>query len=172
MNTGYVHVYTGNGKGKTTAALGLAMRAAGDGHRVFIAQFVKGMHYSELDSFSRLADCITLRQFGRRCFIYKDPEPEDYAAARQGIDEVRTAVMSGAYHLVILDEANIATHYNLITVDELIELIDNRPKHVELVITGRCAHPKIIDKADLVTEMVEVKHYYNQGVMARKGIES
>jgi cob(I)alamin adenosyltransferase len=168
---GYVQVYTGNGKGKTTAALGLAIRATGAGLRVFIAQFVKGMDYSELHALSRFSDLITLRQYGRDCFIYRKPSDEDILAARQGLEEVREVVGSGTYPLVILDEANIATYYNLFSVEELLALIDGRPDNIEIVITGRYADPKVLEKADLVTEMREIKHYYLQGVQARPGIE-
>lgn len=168
---GYVHVYTGDGKGKTTAALGLALRAAGAGFKVYIAQFVKGMKYSEIDALERYSDQITLKQFGRDCFIYQKPEEADIKAAREGLEEVRAAMASGEYQMVILDEANIATYYKLFSVEELLGLIDTKPDNIELVITGRRADQKIIDRADLVTEMVEVKHYYKDGVQARKGIE-
>jgi cob(I)alamin adenosyltransferase len=168
---GYVHLYTGDGKGKTTAAFGLALRAVGAGMKVFIAQFVKGMKYSELESIKRFADQITLKQYGRDCFITNKPTPEDIALAREGYDDALRIVKSGEYGLVILDEANIATYYNLFSVDELLALIEARATHVELVITGRKADPRIIDRADLVTEMKEIKHYYTQGVPARKGIE-
>ena len=169
---GYVHVYTGNGKGKTTAAIGLAIRAAGAGMRVYIAQFVKGMHYSELDALDRYADRITLKQYGRDCFIKQEPSEEDIQAARKGFEEVKGVLASGDYQMVILDEANIATHYNLFSADELIELIRSKPESVELVITGRGADPKVIAVADLVTEMKEIKHYYNRGIEARRGIET
>jgi cob(I)alamin adenosyltransferase len=169
---GYVHVYTGNGKGKTTAAIGLAIRAAGAGMRVYIAQFVKGMHYSELDALDRYADRITLKQYGRDCFIDKEPDPEDIRAARQGLEEVKGILASGDYQMLILDEANIATHYNLFSPEELIELIRSKPASVELVITGRNAAPEVIAMADLVTEMKEIKHYYNRGIRARPGIET
>lgn len=169
---GYVHVYTGNGKGKTTAAIGLAIRAAGAGMRVYIAQFVKGMHYSELDALDRYADRITLKQYGRECFIEREPEEEDFRAARQGLEEVKGIVASGDYQMVILDEANIATRYNLFSPDELIELVRSKPEPMELVITGRNADPKVVALADLVTEMKEIKHYYNRGVQARAGIET
>ena len=169
---GYVHVYTGNGKGKTTAAIGLAIRAAGAGMRVYIAQFVKGMHYSELDALDRFADRITLKQYGRDCFIEKEPEEEDIQAARRGLEEVKGILASGDYQMVILDEANIATHYNLFSPDELIEVVRSKPEAVELVITGRNADPKVVALADLVTEMKEIKHYYNKGVQARAGIET
>jgi cob(I)alamin adenosyltransferase len=169
---GYVHVYTGNGKGKTTAAIGLAIRAAGAGMRVYIAQFVKGMHYSELDALDRYNDRITLKQYGRDCFITNEPTEEDFRAARKGLDEVKGILTSGDYQMVILDEANIATRYNLFSADELIELVRSKPESVELVITGRNADPKVIAVADLVTEMKEIKHYYNRGVQARSGIET
>jgi cob(I)alamin adenosyltransferase len=169
---GYVQVYTGDGKGKTTAALGLAVRAAGAGLRVFIAQFVKGMHYSELETLARLQDRITIRQYGRACFIRNQPEPEDVFAAREGLEAVRRILRGGLHQVVILDEANIAVQYSLFSADELVELVGEKPLDVELVITGRNAHPKVLEAADLVTEMREVKHYYRQGVAARPGIET
>ncbi|MEJ2338831.1 MAG: cob(I)yrinic acid a,c-diamide adenosyltransferase [Gemmatimonadales bacterium] len=169
---GYVQVYTGDGKGKTTAALGLALRAAGAGFRVFIAQFVKGTEYSELAALSRLEDRITVRSVGRRCFIHDAPEPEDVAAAREGLKQVREILLGGRYDVVILDEANIAVHFGLFSEDDLLEVVDLRPPGVELVVTGRNAPARLIQAADLVTEMREIKHYYAQGVQARKGIES
>lgn len=168
---GYVHVYTGNGKGKTTAALGLALRAAGAGMKIYIAQFVKGMDYSELYSIEKLSDNIVLKQYGRDCFIIRRPENADISAANEGIEELKGIMASGEYDMVILDEANIATYYNLFSVDDLLHLIESKPAGMELVITGRYADPKIIARADLVTEMQEVKHYYTQGVQARVGIE-
>jgi cob(I)alamin adenosyltransferase len=169
---GFVHVYTGDGKGKTTAAFGLALRAAGAGLRVFVAQFVKGMVYSEVTALEPLADRITVRQYGRECFIERDPTPEDVAAARHGLEAVGEVLRAGQHEVVVLDEATIATHYRLFSVEELLALFDLRPPHVELVITGRRADQRLIARADLVTEMCEVKHYYRQGVLARKGIES
>jgi cob(I)alamin adenosyltransferase len=168
----YVQVYTGDGKGKTTAALGLALRAAGAGLRVFIAQFVKGMAYSELASLDRFADLVTVRQYGLCSFIRETPAPEDIAAAREGLREARAAVASGRYDVVILDEANIATHFGLFAVDDLLEVVDLAAGNVEIVITGRRADPRVLERADLVTEMREVKHYYAKGVAARRGIES
>ena len=168
---GYIHVYTGDGKGKTTAALGLALRAAGAGKRIFIAQFVKGMHYSELESLKRFEQKITLRQYGRDCFIKHDPVDEDIVLARKGLEESAEAISSGEYDLIILDEASIAVHYNLFTTEELIEVINLRHEDTEIVITGRKAPAELISIADLVTEMKEVKHYYQRGVQARKGIE-
>jgi len=168
---GYVHVYTGDGKGKTTAALGLALRAAGAGLRVYIAQFVKGMKYSELNAMAKLKEFITIKQYGRDCFIYRDPEKEDIQAAQEGLQDVREIMCSREYRVIILDEANIATYYNLFSVDELLDFIRAKPEETELVITGRRADPRVIEAADLVTEMKEIKHYYQKGVEARDGIE-
>lgn len=167
---GYVQVYTGDGKGKTTAALGLALRVAGAGLRVFIAQFVKGREYSELRALERLPQ-VEVRRYGRTCFIDREPEPADIEAARTGLAEAREEMLSGRWDLVILDEANIATHFGLFPVEELLALIAEKPESVELVITGRRADPRVIEAADLVTEMREIKHYYRRGVRARKGIE-
>jgi cob(I)alamin adenosyltransferase len=168
---GYVHVYTGDGKGKTTAALGLAVRAAGAGLKVYIAQFLKGMEYSEHKALAKFSDAIVVRQFGRGCFIHRTPEEEDIQAAREGLSEAAAAIKSGKYDMVILDEANIAIHYKLFSVEDLLNLILSRPNDVELVITGRRADARIIEAADLVTEMKEIKHYYQKGVTAREGIE-
>jgi cob(I)alamin adenosyltransferase len=168
---GCVQVYTGDGKGKTTAALGLALRAAGAGLRVFIGQFVKGMEYSELRALERFPE-IEVRRYGRECFIDREPEPEDIEAARAGLADAREELLSGRWDIVILDEANIATFFKLFPVEELLALIAERPACVELVITGRRADPRVIEAADLVTEMREVKHYYQCGVPCRKGIES
>ncbi|MDB9822982.1 cob(I)yrinic acid a,c-diamide adenosyltransferase [Deltaproteobacteria bacterium] len=168
---GYLQVYTGDGKGKTTAALGLAMRAAGAGMKIYIAQFVKGMKYSELITLEKLSEYITLKQYGRACFINGTPGEEDIRMAREGLKEVREVMCSGNYQMIILDEANIATYYNLFTVEELLDLIRVKPEDVELVVTGRKADPLIIEAADLVTEMKEIKHYYVDGITARDGIE-
>ena len=168
---GYVHVYTGDGKGKTTAALGLALRAAGAGLRVFIAQFAKGGHCCELDALARFADLIVLEQYGTGRFIRGKPTDEDVAAAGRGLREATAALASGDYAVVILDEANIAAHLGLFSVDELLALIEAKPEAVELVVTGRRADPRVVHRADLVTEMRAVKHYHAKGVRARKGIE-
>ncbi|HUV50864.1 MAG TPA: cob(I)yrinic acid a,c-diamide adenosyltransferase [Anaerolineae bacterium] len=168
---GYIQVYTGNGKGKTTAAFGLALRAAGAGLKVYIAQFVKGMKCSELNSLAKLSEFVTIKQYGRDRFIFREPEKEDIQAAREGLKEVKEIMCSGKYQMIILDEANIATCYNLFSVEDLLDFIQAKPEDVELVITGRTADPRIIEKADLVTEMKEIKHYYQNGVPARDGIE-
>jgi cob(I)alamin adenosyltransferase len=168
---GYIQVYTGSGKGKTTAALGLALRAAGAGLNVFIAQFIKRGEYSEIKALERFADLITIEQFGHGRFIKGKPSPTDIEAAQKGLAKVKSVLSSGRYGVVILEEANVAVNCDLISVEEILEIIDAKPKDVELVLTGRDAHPKIIDKADLVTEMREVKHYFRKGVQARVGIE-
>jgi cob(I)alamin adenosyltransferase len=169
---GYVHVYTGDGKGKTTAAIGLAVRAAGAGLRVHIGQFIKGKPYSEIEALRRFGDSITIRQFGRGCFIYEKPADEDVRLAEAGLAEVRQVLADGAHSVVILDEANVAVTVGLFPVERLLELVAAKPPHVELVLTGRNASPRLIAEADLVTEMREVKHYFAKGVLARIGIES
>ena len=169
---GYLQVYTGDGKGKTTAAIGLAIRAAGAGWPVLLVQFVKGKRYSEIATLERLSDRITVRQYGRRCFIVEEPTREDIEAAAKGLAAVRESLKSGAYRLVILDEACIALYYKLFTVDELLDAIRERSPECEVVVTGRYAPQELIDAADLVTEMKEIKHYYAKGVKARTGIEA
>ena len=171
MEKGCIQFYTGNGKGKTTAALGLALRAAGRGFRVFIGQFAKGMAYGEHMALERFSDLITIREFGRRCFIHGEPEAEDIAVAREGWEEAKKAVAEGIYDVVILDEAGIAMYYNLVSEKEFADLIDGKPPGVELVLTGRKIPESLFGKADLVTEMREVKHYYSRGIEARQGIE-
>lgn len=168
---GHVHVYTGNGKGKTTAALGLALRAAGAGLKVFIAQFAKGVRASEHNALERYGDLITIKQYGRGTFLRGKPTEEDVSLARQALDEAKECLISGHYDLVILDEANIATHFGLISVDALLGVIRAKPSGVDLVVTGRNADPAIVDAADLVTDMREIKHYYQNGVTAKPGIE-
>jgi len=170
MNKGYIQVYTGNGKGKTTAALGLSVRAICAGKKVFFAQFVKGMRYSELDLVKYLPN-LTIKQFGRDCFIYNEPTAEDIKVAEEGLKECEDVLASGEYDLVVLDEINIALYYKLFSLDRVIKMLDNRDERTEVVLTGRYAPQELIDKADLVTEMREMKHYYNKGVPAREGIE-
>jgi cob(I)alamin adenosyltransferase len=171
MHKGYIQVYTGNGKGKTTAALGLALRAAGAGLKVFIAQFIKKGQYSEHRALARFTDLVTVRQFGGGFIVKDSPTEKDIAAARAGLQEIKDAVCSGAYDVVIVDEVNVALHYHLIDVEEVLAWIHEKPAGVELVLTGRNADERIIAEADLVTEMKEIKHYYAKGVKARIGIE-
>jgi cob(I)alamin adenosyltransferase len=168
---GYIQVYTGDGKGKTTAALGLALRAAGAGLKVFVAQFMKLGDYSEIAALKRMADLITVEQFGLGRFIRGAPEPDDIAAARRGLARVQEIFAAGRHAVVILDEANGAAACGLFSPVDLLDLISARPEGVEVVLTGRNAAPEILAAADLVTEMKALKHYYQQGVPARVGIE-
>ncbi|HEY76782.1 MAG TPA: cob(I)yrinic acid a,c-diamide adenosyltransferase [Thermoflexia bacterium] len=171
LSKGYVQVYTGDGKGKTTAALGLALRASGHGMYTYIGQFMKGQHYGELDAL-RDHPYITIEQYGDvRCIRREEVTPEHVAQARRGLERAREAMLSGRYDIVVLDEVNVSIWFGLLTVEEVLAFIDQKPPDVELVLTGRRAPQEIVDRADLVTEMREVKHYYQQGVMARKGIE-
>lgn len=167
---GMFHIYTGDGKGKTTAAIGLSIRALGAGKDVFFAQFIKGRHYSELNILQKI-DNLTVEQFGRRCFIRKEPEEEDVRLAREGLDKASEVLQSGDYGLVILDEATIALYYELFSPAELLQVIANRHPGVEVVVTGRKAPRELIEAADLVTEMNKIKHYFDEDVSARKGIE-
>ncbi|WP_430810097.1 MULTISPECIES: cob(I)yrinic acid a,c-diamide adenosyltransferase [unclassified Carboxylicivirga] len=168
---GYLQVYTGNGKGKTTAAIGLTIRAVGAGKRVFFAQFVKGMIYSEVKVLQGLAPAVTIKQYGLECFIHKAPTPADVEAARNGLLKVKQIIESGNYDMVVLDEANIALYYQLFSLDEFLEILKNKPSATEIIITGRYAPGALIDMADLVSEMKEIKHYYSTGVSAREGVE-
>ncbi len=170
MNKGQIHIYTGNGKGKTTAALGLSLRAVCADKKVFFGQFIKGMDYSELKAADYLPG-FEIRQFGRDCFIYNEPKEEDILAAREGLNICKEIIKNEYYDLVVLDELNIALYYKLFTVEEVIEMLENRAEKVEIVITGRYAPQELIDLAHLVTEMKEIKHYYKTGLEARKGIE-
>ena len=168
---GYVQVYTGEGKGKTTAALGLAVRAAGAGLQVFIAQFIKSGETSEINALARFADQIRVEQFGAGGFIRGRPRPADIQAAERGLQRVGEIFRAGKHDIVILEEANVAAALGLFSEKTLLVLVAHRPAHVEVVITGRNAGPETIAAADLVTEMKAVKHYHRQGVAARVGIE-
>jgi cob(I)alamin adenosyltransferase len=168
---GYLQVYTGDGKGKTTAALGLSLRAAGAGLKVYIAQFLKQGQYSEIKALEQFSQNIEIEQFGQGMFIKNKPTQDEIHAAQAGLEKARQQLISGQFDLVILEEGNVASSLGLFSVQDLLALIDQKPDHVELVITGRGAVPEVIAQADLVTEMKAVKHYYDQGVQARIGIE-
>ncbi len=170
---GHIQVYTGDGKGKTTAALGLAFRAAGYKNKVYIGQFLKGQEYGELLSAKKLQPYITIEQFGRKGFIHvtKDPDEEDIKRAKRGLKKCREAMLSRKYRIIILDEINVAVDLNLLTEEEVLKFLDKKPEDVEIVLTGRFAPPSFLKKADLVTEMKAKKHYYKKGVRAREGIE-
>lgn len=172
FSSGLVQVFTGDGRGKTTAALGAVIRALGHGLRVCIVFFMKGEYpYGECKILSQLPD-VKIARFGSQQFI--DPtniKPEEKEQARQALAVAREAVLSGSYDLVVLDEVNLAVAWKLVELDEVIKLIGDKPRNVELILTGRKADTKLIQLADLVTEMLKIKHPYDEGVKARKGIE-
>lgn len=170
QNKGYIHLYTGNGKGKTTAAIGLAVRAACAGFKVYIGQFVKGMKYSEV-KISEYLPNIVIEQYGKDCFIEKAPTDDDVERANCGLDKIREVLTSDTYDMVILDEVTIALYFKLFSVEELISVLKERKDNIEVILTGRYADEKLVELADLVTEMKEIKHYYTSGVEAREGIE-
>lgn len=172
LGRGYLQVYTGNGKGKTTAAFGLALRAAGAGLRVFVVQFAKAQPTGEREALRRFVPQVEVRQFGTGSFITGEPSAADIAAAREGLACARAAVSSGSWDLLVLDEASVAVTLGLFPVDELLALVDAAGGRMEIVVTGRGADPRLIERADLVTEMREVRHYFSRGVQARRGIET
>ena len=168
---GYVQVYTGDGKGKTTAALGQALRAAGAGFRIYIAQFLKKGDYSEIKALTRYSDLVTVEQFGLGRFLKGVAAAEDIEAAAKGLQKIKAVMAAGLHQMVVLDEANVAVSCGLFPVSALLEIIEKKPDSVELVITGRGAAPEVIDRADLVTEAKAIKHYFKNGVAAQIGIE-
>lgn len=171
MKQGKTHVYTGNGKGKTTAAIGLAVRAAGAGMRVYFGQFMKNNPTGELDAFALMGNRIVAEQYGTGNELDAPDTQADARAARAGFETARAALASGNYDLVVLDEVNVADHLNYLGTSSLVDLAHMRPNGVELVLTGRYASEEIMAAADLVTEMREVKHYFASGTPARRGIE-
>jgi len=171
LQIGQLQVYTGEGKGKTTAALGLALRAAGAGLRVFFGQFCKGREVAEHAGLALLGDCVTVSHTGSCAFITGEPSEADYAAAEAMLAELSAAMQSGDYDVVIADEFNVALDLGLITLPQAQTLLDARPATVELVLTGRNAAPEVVQRADLVTEMLALKHPYDEGLKARRGIE-
>ena len=169
---GIVQVFTGNGKGKTSAALGAVLRALGHNLRVYIVFFMKGKYpYGEFSILSKLPN-VEVASFGLRCLI--DPaniNPDEIEQAKLALAAARTALLGGNYDLVVLDEVNVAVHFKLIELDDVVQLINDRPQNVDLILTGRYADARVIELADLATEMVKLKHHYDKGVKARKGIE-
>jgi len=172
LERGMIQVYTGDGKGKTSAAFGLALRAVGRGLKVYIIQFIKGgFDYGELHIVEKIPN-LKLASFGRGKFITKvPPSGEDSKLAREAFELAKEVVKSGEYDVVVLDEVNVALNLKMLSINEVMDLIKSKPKHVELILTGRYAPAQLIEIADLVTEMREVKHPYTQGVPPRKGIE-
>jgi len=171
LEKGFIQVYTGNGKGKTGAAFGLALRAIGQGLRVCIVQFLKGgFDYGESYIVGKLP-LLEMAAYGRGQFITGNPTAEDFVEAKKAFNHSKVAVQSGNFDIVILDEVNVAMHLGLLSVRDLIEVLRKKPSQVEIVLTGRYAPKEIVDVADLVTEMREIKHPYARGIQARKGIE-
>jgi len=169
---GLVFVYTGNGKGKTTAAFGLALRAIGHGRKVLILQFMKGREYGETAAVKKYLPNLKVEQFGQDTFVTKDnPSPLDIELANKGLAIARKAILSDDYDLIILDEINVAIDFELIPMEEVLNLIKIKPERLTLGLTGRYASQEIIDHADLVTEMKEIKHPYTKGVTSKEGFE-
>jgi cob(I)alamin adenosyltransferase len=176
--TGLVHVYTGDGKGKTTAALGMALRAAGHGLHTYVGQFMKGQTYGELAAPALLGDdaagrpLLTIEQYGKPTFLRAEQVSEqDRGQAHEGLTKAEAAMRSGAYELVVLDEVNMALYFGLLSLEQVLVLIEAKPDPVELILTGRRAPEAILERADYVTVMQQVKHPYERGVEAREGIE-
>lgn len=168
---GYIQVHTGVGKGKTTAALGLAIRKLGGGGKVFLGQFLKSGDYSEIKALKKFSDQIIVEHYGLGQFVKGHPAKEDIEAGIKGYKRMTRIIEKGEHDLVILDEGNVAVKYNLFSEKDMLDLFKKKPDHVELVVTGRGASPAIMEKADLVIEMKAVKHYFQKGVEARVGIE-
>lgn len=175
MNSkGYVQVYTGNGKGKTSAALGVILRAAGAGYNSLLVQFMKEFPYSEILSLKKFEHLIEVKQFGTDKFIFENRYPNKVEIERicDGLQFAKEMMLSAKYKIIVLDEACVSIYFKLLEESDLLSLINSKPYNVELIITGRYCPESIIEIADLVTEMKEIKHYYSKGVLSRKGIDS
>ena len=168
---GTIKIYTGNGKGKTTSALGLAVKAVGAGKKVFIGQFLKSGKYSEMNAIKHFPEQVRAEHYGSGRFVKGRPSQEDRAAGKEGYKRLFQIIAKGDYDLVIIDEGNVAVKYGVISEQSLIDLFEIKPGHVALVVTGRGASPAVIERADMVFELNEIKHYFKQGVKARVGIE-
>lgn len=174
LGQGYVHIYTGNGKGKTTAALGLSLRAAGRGLKTIMVQFMKGQFYGELKGVKLLSGLVSIEQYGHPqfCRFTDPPDKADLDRAHAALARLNAIIAAPCCDVLIADEAVTALMFNLISEDDLLRLIFEKPPSLELILTGRGATPKLVEAADLVTEMQDIKHYYTQGIPARKGIEN
>jgi len=171
VNEGLIHVYTGSGKGKTTAALGLGLRAAGAGYKVHMIQFMKGRRYNELNSIKQVSR-FSVSQHGRDEFVNREnPEQIDIDLAQEGFHFAQKKITNDTYDVIILDEINVAVDFKLIDLNDVLKVMDTKPGSLELILTGRYAHPSVIQKADLVTEMLEIKHPYQKGITSRSGID-
>lgn len=174
LDKGYIQVYTGNGKGKTTAAIGQAVRAAGFGLKTYFVMFMKEFPYNEIKSLEKLQDFITIIQVGKDDFVYKKvlPSEEEKTKIKNALYQTKIKMLCGEFDLIVLDEIFVSIYFGLISKEEVISFINEKPDDVELILTGRYCPQEIIDKADLVSEMKEIKHYYEKSVLARRGIES
>lgn len=174
LSKGFIQIYTGNGKGKTTSALGQALRAAGHGLKTYIIQFMKEYPYNELFAAKYLRDWITIEQYCGDDFVLRKelPGKDEILKAKAGLARAHQQMLSGNYDIIVLDEVCVSIYFKLIMVADVLSILDSKPGNVELILTGRYCPQELIDRADLVTEMKEVKHYYTKGVSARKGIES
>ena len=174
LTRGYIQVYTGNGKGKTTAAIGQAVRAAGFGLKSYIAQFMKEFPYNELESLKHLDKWITIEQFGGDEFVYKKELPceDEIKKAAKGLNAVKKNMLSGEYNIIIMDEVCVSIYFGLFGAKDVLKIMEQKPNNVELILTGRYCPDELLEKADLITEMKEIKHYYDKGITSRRGIES
>ena len=171
IEKGYIQVYTGNGKGKTTAALGITLRSLCAGNRVFFGQFMKGQDYSELKA-TQYFENLKMEQFGTPSYVRGEPSPKDIENAKAGLARMKEVLTSGECDMVVFDEINTTLFFKMLEADEVLAVLDLRPEGTEVILTGRYAPQKIIDRADLVTEMCEIKHYFNAGVGSRVGVEN
>lgn len=173
LKKGFIQVYTGNGKGKTTAALGQAIRSSGSGMKSLIIQFMKDFPYGELRALKSLEPLITIEQYGNDTFVFekRPPEVKEKEEIQRGLKRASESLLSGEYDLVILDEICVCFYFGLLDLDDVMPLLSMKPENVELILTGRYCPEEILDMADLVTEMREIKHYYQKGITSRKGIE-
>lgn len=174
LKKGFTHIYTGNGKGKTTAAIGQIIRAAGYRLKSYLACFMKDFPYSEFKALKRLGDLIEIEVFGKDDFVLRKlyPQGDELEAIRKGLDAAKLNMLSNKYDLIVLDEIFVCVYFKIFTEEEIINFIRLKPENIELILTGRYCPKEIYNYADLITEMNEVKHYYTNGINARKGIES
>jgi cob(I)alamin adenosyltransferase len=172
LTQGYIQVYTGKGKGKTTAALGLTFRALGHGLKIYIGQFMKGQPYGELTSAKQFKNQLTIEQFGQPTFVHVEKATQkDIQLANDGLQRTEQLMLSENYDIIIMDEINVAIYFKLVSVSDVLQVLGKKPSHVEIICTGRNAPDELLERADLVTEMKEIKHYFNNGIAARKGFE-
>lgn len=174
LKKGFTQIYTGNGKGKTTAAIGQVIRAAGFGLKSYIACFMKDFPYSEFESFKRFQDLIKVEVFGKDDFVYRKEYPtgDELKAIKMGLDVAREKMLTEEYDIIVLDEICVCNYFKIFSEDEIVDFIKLKPANVELILTGRYCPEKVFEYADLITEMKEVKHYFTKGVNSRRGIES